>query len=64
MWIDTVGYDDTAHLSDQESFQEVLKFIDDHNLRDVKAIVWTIMPQERKDARLQKQADFINQFKV
>ena len=43
--------------------QEVLRFIDDHDLRDVRAIVWTVMPQERKDARLQKQAEFINLFK-
>ena len=63
VWIDTVGYDDTNRLSDQSSFQEVLRFIDDHDLRDVRAIVWTVMPQERKDARLQKQAEFINQFK-
>lgn len=63
VWIDTVGYDDTNRLSDQSSFQEVLRFIDDHDLRDVRAIVWTVMPQERKDARLQKQAEFINLFK-
>ena len=63
VWIDTVGYDDTNRLSDRSSFQEVLRFIDDHDLRDVRAIVWTVMPQERKDARLQKQAEFINLFK-
>ena len=63
VWIDTVGYDDTNRLSDQSSFQEVLRFLDDHDLRDVRAIVWTVMPQERKDARLQKQAEFINLFK-
>ncbi len=63
VWIDTVGYDDTNRLSDQSSFQEVLRFVDDHELRDVRAIVWTVMPQERRDARLQKQAEFINQFR-
>ena len=63
VWIDTVGYDDTNRLSDQSSFQEVLRFLDDHDLRDVRAIIWTVMPQERKDARLQKQAEFINLFK-
>ena len=45
VWIDTVGYDDTNRLSDQSSFQEVLRFVDDHDLRDVRAIVWTVMPQ-------------------
>ena len=60
--IDTVGYDDTNNLSDDESFKEVLRFIDDKNVRDIHAIIWTVMPQERMDARLQKQAEFINQF--
>lgn len=62
VWIDTVGYDDSKNLRDEDSFREVLKFIDKHNVRDVHAIVWTVMPQERMDARLQKQANFINQF--
>ncbi len=54
VWIDTVGYDDSKNLRDEDSFREVLKFIDKHNVRDVHAIVWTVMPQERMDARLQK----------
>ncbi|TRY63572.1 hypothetical protein TCAL_15183 [Tigriopus californicus] len=62
-WVDTVGYDDSTHLTDEESFQDVLKFIDQHDMKKVRAIVWTVMSQERNDARLQRQADFINQFK-
>jgi hypothetical protein len=58
-----VGYDDSTHLTDEESFQDVLKFIDQHDMKKVRAIVWTVMSQERNDARLQRQADFINQFK-
>ena len=51
VWIDTVGYDDSKNLKDEDSFKEVLKFIDKHDVRDVHAIVWTVMPQERMDAR-------------
>ena len=65
VWIDTVGYDDSnAAMDDKESFQEVLKFIDANDLRSVRAIVWNVTSQERKDARLQRQAEFINLFKV
>ena len=39
VWVDTVGYDDSKNLKDEESFKEVLKFIDKHDLRDVQAIV-------------------------
>ena len=53
VWIDTVGYDDTSRLDDEESFKNVLKFIQEENLLKIKAIIWTILPQERKDARLQ-----------
>ena len=53
VWIDTVGYDDTTRLDDEESFKSVLKFIQEENLLKIKAIIWTILPQERKDARLQ-----------
>ena len=53
VWIDTVGYDDTTRLDDEESFKRVLKFIQEENLLKIKAIIWTILPQERKDARLQ-----------
>jgi len=63
VWIDTVGYDDTSNVDDAESFKEVLKFIQEQRLLKIKAIVWTILPQERKDARLQRQAEFINRFR-
>ena len=53
VWVDTVGYDDSTRLDDEESFKNVLKFIQEENLLKIKAIIWTILPQERKDARLQ-----------
>ena len=63
VWIDTVGYDDTSRIDDEESFKNVLKFIQKEKLLKIKAIIWTILPQERKDARLQRQAEFINRFR-
>ena len=51
VWIDTVGYDDSTNIKDEDSFKEVLKYIDKHDVRDVHGIVWTVMPQERMDAR-------------
>jgi len=63
VWIDTVGYDDSSLADDTESFKEVLKFIQEKRLLKIKAIIWTILPQERKDARLQRQAEFINRFR-
>ena len=30
----------------------------------VAAVVWTVVPQERRDARLQRQAEFIDQFRA
>jgi len=63
VWVDTRGYDDSADLSDQDSYRDLLKFLSSERLLKVKAIVWTVNSQERKDARLRRQADFINQFK-
>ena len=34
VWIDTVGYDDSKKLKDEDSFKEVLKFIDKHDVRE------------------------------
>jgi len=63
VWIDTVGYDDTKCLEDEESFKEVLRYISDKRLLKVSAVVWTVLPQDRCDSRLQKQAAFIDQFR-
>jgi len=63
VWIDTVGYDDTTNVDDEETFKSILKYIQEHQLTQVRAIIWTVMPQERRDARLQRQADFINRFR-
>jgi len=63
VWVDTIGYDDSFYLTDSDSFKQLLRFLQDQRLLKVRAIVWTVVSQERKDARLRKQAEFINQFK-
>ena len=58
VWIDTVGYDDTACLEDEESFKDVLRYLAggilhghiirymaEHGLLRVAAVVWTVLPQ-------------------
>ena len=57
-----MGYDDSTNRNDEENFKEVLRFMDENDLKDVHAIVWTVSPTPRMDAKLQKQANFINQF--
>ena len=63
VWVDTVGYDDTGGGDDEATFRSILQFIQGEQLTRVRAVVWTVLPQERRDARLQRQADFINRFR-
>ena len=61
-WVDTEGMDD-INKDDTEIFQDILQFLNRHNLTSVKAILWTVHPGTiRKDATLCKQAKFINAF--
>jgi hypothetical protein len=55
----------SLHLtfSDDSTFKDILRFICDEELLRVKAIVWNILPNVRKDALLTKQARLINLFK-
>ena len=50
-------------FSDDSTFKDILRFICDEELLRVKAIVWNILPNVRKDALLTKQARLINLFK-
>lgn len=60
-WIDTVGWDD-AQFEDDETFKDILRFIDENYMTRVKAIVWTIHPNVRCDAVLTSQAKLIDKF--
>ena len=54
---------DDTNKDDTEIFQDILQFLNRHNLTSVKAILWTVHPGTiRKDATLCKQAKFINAF--
>ncbi len=60
-WIDTVGFDD-ASLHDQDTFKDILRFIDTNYMTKIKAVVWNVHPNVRADKLLCKQAALIDRF--
>ena len=48
---------------DTQSFQEVLRFLNENGFTNIASIIWTISPGERATKTLQNQAAFIEQFK-
>jgi len=62
VWVDTVGWDD-AECEDEETFKDILRFIDKYEITKVSAIIWNIVPNVRRDALLAGQARLINLFK-
>ena len=63
VWVDTMGWDD-AEVEDEETFKDILRFINKHDITRVRCIIWNILPNIRKDALLKKQAELINLFKA
>jgi len=64
VWVDTVGFDGTdTSRTDEEAFQEILQFLQDQNISDVAAVIWTVNPEIREAGRLQEQAKLIDKFK-
>ena len=63
VWVDTMGWDD-AEVEDEETFKDILRFINKHDITRVSCIIWNILPNVRKDALLRKQAEMINLFKA
>ena len=65
MWVDSIGFDGTdSTRSDEEAFQYILRFLQEHGISHVAGIIWTVNPDGRMTAKLQKQAWLINQFKA
>jgi hypothetical protein len=60
-WIDTVGWDD-AHFEDDDTFKDILRFIDDNYMTSVKAIIWAVHSNVRCDGLLTSQAKLIDKF--
>ena len=60
-WIDTIGLDD-AYFDDDDTFKDILRFIDDNYMTKVKAIIWTVHPNVRCDGLLTNQAKLIEKF--
>ena len=61
VWVDTVGWDD-AEIDDDQTFRDILTFIDRNNITAVTAVIWNISPNVRCDAMLSGQARLINMF--
>jgi len=61
VWVDTVGWDD-AEIGDDQTFREILTFIDKYNITKVAAVIWNISPNVRRDAVLAGQARLIDMF--
>ena len=60
-WIDTIGLDD-VYFDDDDTFKNILRFIDDNYMTKVKAIIWTVHPNVRCDGLLTNQAKLIEKF--
>ena len=50
-WIDTVGWND-SEFEDDETFKDILRFIDDNYMTSIKAVIWNVHPNVRCDAVL------------
>ena len=61
MWIDTVGWGDRG-LEDEELFQDAIRFIENNGISHIKAVIWNVIPNQRKDATVIKQAQFIDKL--
>jgi len=62
VWVDTVGWDD-AECEDDQTFKDILIFINKYEITKVSAIIWNIVPNVRRDGLLMGQAHLINKFK-
>ena len=60
-FVDTVGWED-ANVDDEDTFKDILKFIDANNIINIRAVIWTVSPNVRQDALLNRQAALINKF--
>ena len=46
-----MGWND-AEFEDDETFKDILRFIDDNYMTSVKAVIWNVHPNVRCDAVL------------
>jgi len=60
-FVDTVGFED-PDVDDAETFKDILRFIDNNNIANLRAVIWTVMPNVRQDALLNRQAALIDKF--
>ena len=60
-FVDTPGWDDSGEkLQDNEIFRNIFRFLRDQGITHIRAIVWTINPEIRMTAGLQRQGSSDN----
>ena len=59
--VDTVGWDD-ADCDDDDTFKDILRFIESNSIVNVKAVIWSIIPSPRLTHELTIQAKLINKL--
>jgi GTP-binding protein EngB required for normal cell division len=59
--VDTVGWDD-ADCDDDDTFKDILRFIESNSIVNVKAVIWSVIPSPRLTNELTIQAKLINKL--
>ena len=54
LWIDTVGWED-ATFDDGDTFRDIVGFLKSNGVTHIKAIIWCVIPNVRRDAALARQ---------
>ena len=60
-FVDTVGWDD-ADYDDEDTFKEILRYIESNSIFNVKAVMWSITPSPRVTNQLTNQAKLIDKL--
>ena len=61
-YVDTKGWEDTRLESDDDVYANKMKFLQENGLKRIQALIWCVEPSERKNATIQRQAKYINDF--
>ena len=60
-FVDTVGWDD-ADCDDDDTFKDILRYIESNNIVNIKAVIWSVIPSPRITSQLTNQAKLINKL--
>ena len=60
-FVDTVGWDD-AECDDDDTFKDILRYIEANNIINIKAVIWSVTPSTRVTRQLTNQAKLIDKL--